>query len=805
MEIIDSEIKKENKASVCYHCSLSIKNKPVSETINNELRYFCCLGCLIANQLIDSVNIEHDLDELVNRKLEKKIKNIIKENSDTSEHQSYSIKGVTCTSCGPIIEKILSLQEGVAEVKVNLISERVRISFDKNIFNLEKAAKLLKKFGYILIIKKQSEDSEYLSENYLLRVAFTWFLSMNIMSFSFAYYYGQLENFSGIINWVIRIEAFLSFFIIFVLGYPFLKNAFFKALNFQLSMETLISFGSLTAYSFSFWAMLKGRTDVYFDTASMIVAFVLLGKFLENSAKAKASQTVKKLFSMTAKNATIIKNGIEETVEIENVKTGDIIVVKAGEKIPADGEIIEGSSYIDESMLTGESFPVEKVTGSRVYAATLNQEGRFLFKTTEVGDHTTLSKIIELIEKAQNEKTESQKLADKLSSWFIPFVILMSFITGFIWYLLGAQPETFILNSIAVLVVACPCALGLATPMATFVSLNKAASLGIIIKNANLIEKINKITTIVFDKTGTLTEGKILLKEVIFAEFQDISKESCLQMITSLENYSEHPVAQAITNFGKQNGLKFLDITDFKTNRGLGVEGKTNNCHIKIGSQKFIEEKGVKIPDNLKNFNDDLNSMPMSQVFVSINGIFVAVIVLEDQIKKEAGIVIESLKAKNLEIIMLTGDHYLTAQKVANKLLIDKFFAGQLPQDKISFILELQKQGKVVMMVGDGINDAPALVQSDIGVSIADATDISMEASDITFIKNDLTALPMLFSLADKTMKALKINLLWAFSYNIIGIPLAMLGILKPIAAAAAMSVSSLLIVNNSLKLKRKL
>lgn len=786
----------------CFHCSIDIKSKPIINVIKNENKIFCCLGCSVACELLHSDNDNKDekLEQLVKEKSTKKHSkhtDLIINNT-----KSFAIKGITCVSCSPIVEKIINIQDGVEEAKVNIISERVRISYDDRYFNLDKVSKELKKFGYTLVQKRKDEDSEYLSENYLLRLGLTWFLSMNIMALSFGVYYGQLDNNKDIHTWIIYIELFLSTLIIFGLGYPFLKSAYLKLLKLEFSMETLVSFGSLTAYFYSVWTMLQGNTDVYYDTASMIVSFVLLGKFLENSSKSKASQAVKKLLKLGAKNATIINNNKEEIIEIDKLKIGDKVVVKAGEKIPADGVIIEGESLIDESMLTGESIPVEKKENSNVYAATINQEGRFIFKASGVGDDTALAKIVELIEKSQEEKTETQKLADKLSAWFIPIVFLLALVTFFTWYLLGYPMNTVLLNTTAVLVIACPCALGLATPMTTFVAIDKSASLGMIIKNPSHIEALNKIDTIVIDKTGTLTYGKMSVKKVE-VKSTDIDELKLLELVGSLENYSEHVIAKSIVNHVKNLGIELKEVKDFKLSKGLGVEGTIDNLEVKIGSFNYFDE-------NLKSLlNEEIilenNGKTLTKIFVAINNKIAGFIELEDQIKPKAKEVIEKLKERNIEVIMLTGDNKNSASNVAKETGITSFYANQLPKDKIDFITKIQNEGKKVMMIGDGINDAPSLVKSDIGLAISNATDISTEASDIAMITSDLDVLIKLFNIGSESAKTLKMNLFWAFSYNFIGIPLAMTGLLKPILAAALMAISSLLIVSNSLRLRSKI
>lgn len=786
----------------CYHCSLPINNKPVVNSLNGSDRFYCCLGCSIANQLINSSNTnkELELEGLVKEKLNN-LKIVEKKDIKETNVISYRIKGITCSSCGSIIEKIVDLERGVIKSQVNLISEKIKISFDNTKFDFKSLNKNLKKFGYVLLDNRNTEDSEYLSENYLLRLGMVWFLSMNIMSLSLGFYYGQLEKYPDLMNIAIYVEAFLATLIIFGLGFPFLKNAFFKGLKGQMSMETLISFGSLTAYIYSMWTIFNNKTDVYFDTASMIIALVLLGKFLENSSKSKASQTIKKLLGLGVKTATILKDGKEQNINIEDVKINDLVIVKAGEKIPVDGVIIEGDSYIDESMLTGESLAVSKKINDKVYGATINQEGRFIFKVTEVGENTALSRIIDLVEKAQNEKTDSQKLADRVSAFFIPIVFILSALTGLIWYLQGSGYNTILLNSVSVLVVACPCALGLATPMATFVALDRAASLGIIFKNAGLIETIQKINIIIVDKTGTLTEGKMSLSKVDILD-NAFNKEELLKLVASLENYSEHPIAKSIVNFSNFENNELYKVIDFRLKKGMGVEGIVNEKYIVIGNERLLKERKIDLYKLHENIDISQNSI---RILVSINSKLSAILYLDDKIKEKTPQAINKLKEIGFEIVMLTGDQENTARAIANQVGIEKYHFNQLPEDKINFITNLQKLNKSVIMIGDGINDAPALVKADIGIAISNATDISLEASDITLINSDIEIIPKLFELSQESNKTLKINLLWAFLYNLITIPLAMLGILKPIVAAAAMAISSLIIVNNSLRLRRRI
>jgi len=782
-----------NKLSeTCFHCSLPLKSKPIKENIQGELQQFCCLGCSIACQLLTySPEVsENKLDELLGKELKYRKKLPLAESIITDE-KNFSIRGVTCASCAPIIEKVLNYQPGVVSARVNLVSERVSITCLPEEFDFAKADKSLQKFGYQMI--GDISESEYLSENYLLRLGFIWFLSMNIMAFSLAIYFGKLENYPDAIPMVVYTQAVMATIIVFILGFPLLKSGFAKALQGQLSMESLVSFGTLTAYFYSLYSTWNHSLDVYFEIVSMIIALVLLGKFLENSAKSKAAQTIRKLLNLGVKNATLIQDGKEVSISVESVKLGDLILVKPGEKIPVDGIVNEGNSQIDESMLTGESMPVEKNPGDKVFGATVNQDGRLIFTVTEVGKDTVLARIVNLVETAQNEKTDSQKMADRISAIFIPIVILLAILTAVIWYSLGAAPGMILLNSISVLVVACPCALGLATPMATVSALDKAAEMGIIMKHAGLIEDLEKVSLIVWDKTGTLTEGKMQIKDYNFFH-PELKKTEIWQLVGSLEAGIEHPISRAIYQHMENQTIKSENLTDFRLFRGQGIRGIVKDKTIIAGTKNFLFAMGAT-ENNTELLETNTEKKGYSRIWIAIDGIVCGWIGLEDQIKAEAPDVLQKLSQR--------GDQEDTAEKIAQELGIKNFRARQLPEDKIRFIQEQQQLGKVVMMVGDGINDAPALVQANIGVAITNASDISREAADITIIQGNLETFWQMFLLGDRAVKVLKTNLWWAFSYNFASIPLAMLGILQPLAAALAMSLSSLLIVNNSLRLRR--
>ncbi|GIW23008.1 MAG: copper-translocating P-type ATPase [Candidatus Sericytochromatia bacterium] len=773
------------KETKCHHCSLNLPSKPIIK----DNKFFCCNGCYIASKVINSNNNEIDL--ILENELNKIIK-IDKSNiNDLKETnvENFTIKGINCSSCVQIIEKVVNKQNGVIYCKVNPISNILKISYDNNYFFIDDLTKKLKKLGYIL--QKDNSDNKYfeLEENYLIKLGLCWFLSMNIMALSFARYFGEIESHVLSTSFMIKMEAILSFVVTFVLGYQLIRNSLFKLKSFSFGMDFLVSFGSVTAYIYSLYSMYIGSENVYFDTSSMIISLVLLGKYLEALAKSKAGISIKRLIDTNDKKILVKKNGQEFYKYIDELQINDEIIVKKGEKFYVDGIIIEGESSVDESMLTGESIPINKKVNDKVFAGTINLENYLIVRVTEIGKETTIFKIINLIEKAYIEKNEFQKIADKVSQYFIPIVILLSLLTYSLWF--NYSTSQAIIYAISVLVVACPCALGLATPMSTFIGLDKLAQKGIILKDSNLFEKLQKIDTIIFDKTGTITKGKLEVKKFI-----NISKKYSDQDIfifsKSLEILSEHPISKSICNYLSEIKLN-KNVKNFKNFSGLGLYGEIEDKKIYIGSKNFLLENNFKI--NLE-FQEAL-----TQVYIFINNDLVGVFLLEDNLKDNAKETIQIL-SKKYDIYLLSGDNEYVVKYIANKLDIKKYEYNQLPEDKLRFIEKLKSENRNIIMIGDGINDAPALSKADIGISIINASDISKEVSDISMINSDIDKIPYLLDFSNKVINNLKINLFWAFSYNIVSIPLAMFGLLKPIFAALSMTISSLLIVNNSLRLK---
>ena len=645
------------------------------------------------------------------------------------------------------------------------------------------------------------------------------------------------------------IQLVLSSFVVFWSGFPFFKKAADSLKNRSSNMFTLIALGTGVAWVYSFVAVLfpttfpqeffthEGIIAVYFEASSVIIVLVLLGQILEIKARKNTSNAIQALIKLTPTIAhRLTKNG-EEEIDIEQIQVGDLLHVRPGEKIPADGEIVEGVSNIDESMITGESMPVKKQIGDKIIGATINQDGSFVMKVLQMGEDSMLSKIIKMVSEAKRSQTKIQKLADQISSWFVPLVIGISILTFFVWTVFFGDSIRGLISAVAVLIIACPCALGLATPMSIIVALGKGASNGVLIKNAESLERMEKVDVIVVDKTGTLTEGKPHLTKIIPAK--NFSETEVLTLAASIENQSEHPLAKAITNAAKERQINLQEVRNFITPIGKGVSGEVENKKILIGNSRFLEENKGPVAnqlseksepliynglsslkmgrhgdlrqshkvscEELKPQADELKAEGATVIFMAVDQKLSAIFAIEDAIKPSSFDAVKTLQNLGLRIVMLTGDNKKTAEKVAKKLGISEIFAEVLPEDKSKIISEFKSKRSIVAMVGDGINDAPALAMADIGIAVANGTDVAIESAGIVLLQGDLAKLVKAHKLSKKTMRNIKENLFFAFGYNALGIPLAagLFGFhLSPIFAAAAMSLSSVSVIANSLRLK---
>lgn len=585
----------------------------------------------------------------------------------------------------------------------------------------------------------------------------------------------------------------------FFIGARFYKGAYHSLKGGGANMDVLIAMGTSAAYLYSIYNMIIGVAELYFETSAMIITLILLGNLFEAVAKGKTSDAIKKLMRLQPKTAVVIKDGREVEVSIDDLEIGDIVVVKPGEKVPVDGIIVDGHSTIDESMLTGESIPVDKTVDDQVVGATINKVGAFKFRATQIGKDTVLSQIIQMVEDAQGSKAPVQRLADKVSGIFVPTVIVIALVTFLGFYFIGGDLGRGIINAVAVLVIACPCALGLATPTAIMVGTGKGAENGILIKSGEHLEKAHKMNSIIFDKTGTITKGQPEVTDIV--TFNNYQEDELLRIAASAEKVSEHPLGTAIVNHAEEKGLSLKDTEDFTSITGRGLRARFEGKDVLIGNRRLMEENHIEI-NHIEDQVSSLEEEGKTAMITSIDGKASGIVAVADQIKETSLKAIEDLQKMGLEIYMITGDNERTARAIANKVNIENVLADVLPENKASKVEELKSAGKHVGMVGDGINDAPALAESDVGFAIGTGTDVAIEAADITLMGGDLKGVVTAIKLSRKTMKTIKQNLFWAFFYNSVGIPFAALGFLNPMVAGAAMAFSSVSVVTNSLRLR---
>ncbi len=715
------------------------------------------------------------------------------------------ITGMTCASCAARIDKRLGRMEGIKSSSVNLASEKASVEFDESIISLDNIMDAVKKLGYgAEVFAEKNKDREREKEIKKLRALF---LSSVVLSSPLLL--GMVVMLLGIKIPFLHNPVFqliVTTPVQFIIGARFYKNAYNALKSGGSNMDVLVAVGTTAAYFFSIYngffnpAQSGMEKELYFEAAAVIITLILLGKYLEAVAKGKTSEAIKKLMGLQAKKARVIRDGNETDIPIEDVAVGDTIVVRPGEKIPVDGQIVEGSSSIDESMLTGESIPVEKKAGDIVVGASINKFGTFRFNATKVGKDTVLSQIIKLVEDAQGSKAPIQKIADKVSGVFVPIVISVAIITFFIKFFILGEASTAVISAVSILVIACPCALGLATPTAIMVGTGKGAENGILIKGGEYLETAYKLDAVVLDKTGTITNGQPEVTDVLILDKYD--RDEILKLASIAEKNSEHPLGAAIYEKGRKALQRVDNPEKFEAVPGKGVTAEYEDKLIFIGTRKLMEEKGIDtsiIEDSITG----LEKEGKTAMLMAVNGKMEALIAVADTVKESSKKAIKSLLDMDIEVYMITGDNKRTADAIAGQVGITNVLAEVLPENKAEEIEKLKKQGKIVAMVGDGINDAPALAASDIGMAIGTGTDVAMEASDITLMRGDLMSIPDAIGLSRKTMSKIKQNLFWAFIYNIIGIPIAALGLLNPMIAGGAMAFSSVSVVTNSLSLKR--
>jgi Cu+-exporting ATPase len=733
------------------------------------------------------------------------------------------IQGMTCASCVNRVEKALSSLKGVVHVNINFATERASIEYLPGEATIKDFKKAVQEAGYqVLEVKEEDivEKEKLAREAELSRLKWKFIIGAILLAPILILMYGAplLERWVGI-------SKETNFFIQFLLATPVQFWAgwqfyvgFWKAARHKTSdMNTLIAVGTSAAYLYSLIVtfgphliMVKGlMVDVYFDTSAAIIVLILLGRFLEARAKGRTSEAIKKLIGLQPKTARVLRNGNEVDIPVEEVTPGDLVIVRPGEKIPVDGSVREGYSSVDESMVTGESLPVEKKAGDTVIGATMNKTGTFKFEATKVGRDTVLSQIIRLVQEAQGSKPPIARLVDVIASYFVPVVIGIAILTFITWYLFGPHPAlTYaFLNFVAVLIIACPCALGLATPTSIMVGTGKGAENGILIRGAEALETAHQLNTIVLDKTGTLTKGEPSVTDII--EGERFSRKEILTMAASAEKGSEHPLGEAIVKKAKEESLNLLDPKGFQAIAGQGIEATVDSKRILLGNIKLMEEKKVRL-NGLSVKAGHLSAEGKTPMFLAIEGQAAGIIAVADTLKENSKEAVEALQRMGLEVVMLTGDNERTARAIAHQIGIDRVLAEVLPEMKAEEVKRLQAEGKKVGMVGDGINDAPALAQADVGIALGTGTDVAMESSDITLIGGDLRGVVTAIALSKATIRNIRQNLFWAFAYNTILIPVAagilfpFLGILlNPILAAGAMAFSSVTVVTNALRLRK--
>ncbi|WP_423230250.1 heavy metal translocating P-type ATPase [Caloranaerobacter ferrireducens] len=712
---------------------------------------------------------------------------------------NLKVEGMTCAACSARVEKVLNKIDGVKNANVNLTMEKATIEIYEGAIENAELIKAIEKAGYKAFEEdeKDEEDSKKRVKeiNHLKRL-FTASVILSIpllstMFFHMAGIHTILDN--G------YVQLALATPVQFIIGYRFYKGAYHSLKGGGANMDVLVALGTSSAYFYSLYNLIAGVREYYFEASAVIITLILLGKMLESIAKGRTSEAIKKLMNLQAKTAKVIRDGKELDIPIEEVVVGDTVIVRPGEKIPVDGIVIEGSSSVDESMLTGESIPVDKKEGDEVIGATINKHGTFKFKATKVGKDTVLSQIIKLVEEAQGSKAPVQRLADKVAGIFVPTVVGIAILTFIAWYFADGDFANALINAVAVLVIACPCALGLATPTAIMVGTGKGAENGILIKGGEYLEKTHQINTLIFDKTGTITKGEPEVTDII--SFTN-SKENILKFAAIAEKASEHPLGQAIVKKGEESGIKLIDPEKFNAIPGHGIFAVVEGKEIYLGNRKLMKDKNIDIED-IEDEIIKLENQGKTAMLLSVNGRIEGIIAVADTVKEHSKEAIKELKSMGIEVYMITGDNERTAKAIAKEVGIENVIAEVLPEHKAEKVEKLKAQGKKVGMVGDGINDAPALVAADIGFAIGTGTDVAIEAADITLMKGDLRDIVLAIRLSRKTMRTIKQNLFWAFFYNTAGIPLASLGFLNPMIAGAAMAFSSVSVVSNSLRLKR--
>ncbi|WP_413463221.1 heavy metal translocating P-type ATPase [Bacillus sp. B1-b2] len=728
------------------------------------------------------------------------------------EKIEFDLVGMTCAACATRIEKGLNKLEGVENATVNLALESATVEYNPSEVSIQDMIEKVHKIGYEAKLKQDQQETADFREQELEKqkgkFLFSLILSLPLLwsmvgHFEFTSFIYVPEMFMN--PWV---QMALATPVQFIIGRQFYVGAYKALRNKSANMDVLVALGTSAAYFYSVYQAIESigsnvhMVELYFETSAILITLIILGKLFEARAKGRSSEAIKKLMGLQAKTATVLRDGNETEIPLEEVAVGDIVYIKPGEKVPVDGEIVEGRSAMDESMLTGESVPVSKSVGDTVIGATLNKNGFLKVRATKVGRDTALAQIIKVVEEAQGSKAPIQRVADRISGIFVPIVVGIAVITFLIWYL-WVSPGEFaeaLEKLIAVLVIACPCALGLATPTSIMAGSGRAAEYGVLFKGGEHLEATHRITTVVLDKTGTVTHGKPILTDVVIEG--NVDEETFLALVGSAEKQSEHPLAEAIVQGGKARNISLMDVQEFEAIPGHGIKATVDGHELLVGTRRLMNKNDITIEsaiNKMETFEDN----GKTAMLVAIDRKFAGIVAVADTVKETSKEAIKRLKDAGLEVIMMTGDNKRTAEAIANEVGIDRAIAEVLPEGKAEEVKKLQEQGKRVAMVGDGINDAPALAMADIGMAIGTGTDVAMEAADITLMRGDLNSIADAILMSKKTIRNIKQNLFWALAYNSLGIPIAAAGFLAPWLAGAAMAFSSVSVVLNALRLQR--
>mgnify|MGYP001565099070 FL=1 len=776
------------------------------------------------NLATEKMNIQFDSSALTEADIQKAVADAGYTAISNTVKKTFNIEGMTCASCAQTIEKATQKLRGVNLSSVNLATEKLVVEYDPGMVNLTDIIKAVMDSGYEAheeVATADTVDQDKEKKQKEIKSLWNRFLISALFTAPLLYIaMGHLVNapLPDFINPMMNPEAFAIVQLVLTLPVVAVNSKIyrngFKALSKgHPNMDSLISLGTSAAFLYGVFAtvmIFRGEVayanELYYETAAVILALIVLGKYLETLTKGKTSEAIKKLMGLAPKTALVVRNGKESEISIDEVVVGDIIVVRPGGKMPVDGVVIEGLTSVDESMLTGESIPVEKSVGDAIIGASINKNGTIRYKATKVGKDTALSQIIKLVEDAQGSKAPIAKMADIISGYFVPIVIAIAILSALAWYFAGQTGVFALTIAISVLVIACPCALGLATPTAIMIGTGKGAEHGVLFKSGTALETTHKLNTIVFDKTGTITEGKPKVTDIITAE--GISETELLTLSASAEKGSEHPLGEAIVNSAEEKGLAFLKTETFNAIPGHGIEVTINGQHLLLGNKKLMDERHIGL-GNLASASDALASQGKTPMYIAKDGKIAGIIAVADTVKESSLRAIKKLHKMGIEVAMITGDNKRTAEAIAKQVGIDRVLSEVLPEDKANEVKKLQDEGKKVGMVGDGINDAPALAQADVGIAIGSGTDVAIESADVVLMRSDLMDVPTAVELSKSTIRNIKENLFWAFAYNILGIPFAM-GVvyafggplLSPVIAAAAMSFSSISVLLNALRLK---